>query len=283
MKVLVIGGSGYLGGSYCKYLQSCGVNVSVFDLPKDICHIDANEVFELSPDLIVNFSMIADLKSLHLNLRAKDFEVNVKGLENLINAISDLNVPLIQISTREVIGLRDFRGNIDKLAIGSGVLRRVSEDEPCLPLHSYGKTKLVAEYLTQGYEKGVVIRLNTPYTDHWSSGKGLVSVLVKRSRLEQKIRLDNSGKAVRDPLHINDLADLTLKVFEQSPFQQVINAAGGDENIISLKEICVTANPEVLIEDGKSNSDFGFLMDITKALSLGWKPKTNIRTWLRDL
>lgn len=283
MKVLVIGGRGNLGSAYCNYLQSCGVTASVFDLPSDISRIKTKEIVELSPDLIVNFSMIADLKSSQLNLRAKDYEVNVKGLENLVNAIVDLKVPLIQVSTREVIGLRDFRSDTNILSTGFDDLRRVSEDEPCLPLHSYGKTKLVAEYLALGYDRGVVIRLNTPYTDSWQSGKGLVSVLVKKSRLDGKVRLDNSGKAVRDPLHINDLADLTLKIYEHRPYQELFNAAGGDENIITLKEICIGANPDVAIESGSENNDYGFLMDIRKASNLGWEPRTKIRTWLQSL
>ncbi len=227
--------------------------------------------------------MVADLKRQHIHRGAHDYMVNVRGLENLIEVVSFSHLPLIQISTREVIGLRDFRKDPLKLFSGGDDLRRITENEPCLPLHSYGKSKLLAEYLCQGYEKGTVVRLNTPYTDNWDSGKGLISVLVKKSCLDGKVRLDNLGRAVRDPLHVNDLASLTLKIFEKGIHQVVVNAAGGEENIISLKEICMEANPEVVIENGSENFDYGFIMDIQNAVNLGWQPRTNVRSWLRGI
>lgn len=282
MRVLVIGGNGNLGSEYCKYLSKQGLTPIIVDLPKDISVISAKDIKECSPSLVVNFSMIADLKRTHIHQSAADYNANVRGLENLVEAISDFQIPLIQISTREVIGLRDFRIDISKSFSNGSDLRRISEEEPCLPVHSYGKTKLMAEYLCLGYEKGTVIRLNTPYTDNWTSGKGLVSVLVKKSLLDRSVRLDNFGRAVRDPLHINDLAALTLKVFDKSMYQEVLNAAGGEENVISLREICLATNSEVVIEDGVDNSDYGFIMDIQKALNLGWQPLVNFRKWLRE-
>ncbi len=283
MKVLVIGGNGYLGSEYCKYLSSQEVTPIAFDIPKDINTIRVEDIREYSPSFVVNFAMVADLKRQHIHRGAHDYMVNVRGLENLIEVVSFSHLPLIQISTREVIGLRDFRKDPLKLFSGGDDLRRITENEPCLPLHSYGKSKLLAEYLCQGYEKGTVVRLNTPYTDNWDSGKGLISVLVKKSCLDGKVRLDNLGRAVRDPLHVNDLASLTLKIFEKGIHQVVVNAAGGEENIISLKEICMEANPEVVIENGSENFDYGFIMDIQNAVNLGWQPRTNVRSWLRGI
>lgn len=283
MKVLVIGGNGNLGAEYCKYLKSKALIPLVVDLPQDINEITLKDIRELSPSFVVNFAMIADLKRTHILQSADDYRVNIRGLENLLKVVFDDQIPLIQISTREVIGLRDFRRDPTKEFSSGDDLRRIREDEPCLPVHSYGKTKLVAEYLCQGYEKGTVIRLNTPYTNDWELGKGLISVLVKKSCLDGKVRLDNLGRAVRDPLHVSDLAELTLKVFDNGVYNEVINAAGGEENVISLKEICSEANPEVLIEAGSENSDYGFVMDIEKATNLGWSPQVNIRSWLKGI
>lgn len=283
MKVLVIGGNGNLGAEYCKYLKSKALIPLVVDLPQDINEITLKDIRELSPSFVVNFAMIADLKRTHILQSADDYRVNIRGLENLLKVVFDDQIPLIQISTREVIGLRDFRRDPTKEFSSGDDLRRIREDEPCLPVHSYGKTKLVAEYLCHGYEKGTVIRLNTPYTNDWELGKGLISVLVKKSCLDGKVRLDNLGRAVRDPLHVSDLAELTLKVFDNGVYNEVINAAGGEENVISLKEICSEANPEVLIEAGSENSDYGFVMDIEKATNLGWSPLVNIRSWLKGI
>ena len=61
MKVLVIGGGGNLGKEYCKYLKLRDILPVVFDLPQDINSIQAKEIVDLSPDFVINFSMIADL------------------------------------------------------------------------------------------------------------------------------------------------------------------------------------------------------------------------------
>lgn len=280
MKVLVIGGNGYLGRAYCETLTSLGHDSVVFDLPSDVRNIREEEIAELSPGMVVNFSMIANLKQPQISHNEIDFQTNVEGLKRIIDSVSPNKIPLVQISTREVIGLRDFRRDFGSPFMSSDDLRRVGENEPCFPLHSYGKTKLIAEYLCQGYERGSVVRLNTPYSDDWMSGKGLISVLVKKSVIDAKVRLDNDGRAVRDPLHISDLTTLIFKVIEKGCFQQVINAGGGEQNVVSLLEICQGANAKVQIESGQQNGDFGFLFDISKASELGWLPKVDIRKWL---
>ncbi|NDD72320.1 MAG: hypothetical protein EBZ52_03980 [Actinobacteria bacterium] len=94
-------------------------------------------------------------------------------------------------------------------------------------------------------------------------------VLLPRKNLRQTLRKEFSN-------YIRVLADLTLKIFEDGAYQQVLNAAGGEENIISLREICVAANPEVVIENGSENLDYGFIMDIQNAINLGWQPRVEI-------
>jgi nucleoside-diphosphate-sugar epimerase len=179
-----------------------------------------------------------------------------------------------------VIGIRDFRLS----SSDSGLqLRQISEHEPCLPRNSYGKTKLIAEWLLSDVENVSVIRLNTCYTDDWSSGKGLVGGLVRRSRLEGQVILDNMGRALRDPLHVRDLAALLLSVFEQSFFGKLIHAGGGQENFVTLKEICKLANNNVVINSGQESDDYGFLMDIGLASSIGWSPKVHFRTWINRI
>jgi nucleoside-diphosphate-sugar epimerase len=203
----------------------------------------------------------------------------VIGLSHLVNLSEETGIPLIQISTREVIGVRDFRVD-DKMKGSAVALREVSESEPCFPLHSYGKTKLIGEFLMQGCMHGSVIRLNTCYTDEVQNGGGLVANLVRRSRQDSQVTLDNDGLALRDPLHIADLTTLILSIYDKRGFGEIFHAGGGGMNIISLREICTLANVDVQINSGSTNNDYGFVMDIRKAQGLGWHPKTNFRTWI---
>ena len=64
-----------------------------------------------------------------------------------------------------------------------------------------------------------------------------------------------------------------------------INSSGGDENIISLREICLTFNEDVEIKNvEKEGIDLGFLMNVTKAYKdLDWSPSVNFKTWANTL
>lgn len=280
MKILLVGARGNLGKGCSEFLTRLGHKVLEWDKEEDI--------FTLSPtfcqseiiDLFINFSVIVETRESHLNLESADFNVNVLGLDHLLKISKGLNIPLLHISTREVIGLRDFR---ESSSIPGSIIRPVGPNEPCLPEKSYGITKLIGEYLLKGHAASAVIRLNTCYTNDVVNRKGLIANLVYKSVKEGKVTLDNNGEAVRDPLHIDDLTNLILKIYEKRAFGEIYHAGGGEENYFTLRQICKLANPSVEIVPGKTNNDYGFLMDISLATKLDWRPKINFRQWVKDL
>jgi len=277
LKYLIVGGAGNLGKGCIKALNNLDIQAVSWDINEDIFNLSAAFLFENDFNLVVNFSVSVDSKSVVVNPNSDDFKVNVLGLFHLIKVCEMANVPIIQISTREVIGVRDFQENrSDK----NSNLNQVSEQEPCLPKNSYGKTKLIAEWLLSDRPSSAVIRLNTCYTDDWRSGKGLIGSLVRKSRVDGVVTLDNRGRAFRDPLHIADLASLISIIFEKSFFGKIIHAGGGSENIFTLSEICTMANSDVKIIPGRENDDHGFLMDINVARSIGWCPKILFQEWI---
>jgi nucleoside-diphosphate-sugar epimerase len=134
----------------------------------------------------------------------------------------------------------------------------------------------------QGCSLGSVIRLNTCYTDEVFNGAGLIANLVRKSRQGSEVTLDNNGIALRDPLHIKDLSSLILAVYDSSSFGELFHAGGGSDNVISLEEICKLANKAVKILPGIRSDDYGFVMDIKKALLLGWAPSIIFRDWISN-
>jgi nucleoside-diphosphate-sugar epimerase len=279
LKFLIIGGGGNLGKGCIEALGNLGIQATSWDINEDIFNLSPIFISNNEFDLVVNFSVNVDSKSVSIKPSNDDFKVNVMGLFHLINVCEIANIPLIQISTREVIGAQDFRLNKND---SNSHLIQVSEKEPCLPKNSYGKTKLIAEWLLSDKSNSAVIRLNTCYTDDWRSGRGLVSSLVSKSRVDGVVTLDNRGRALRDPLHVSDLATLISLVFEKSFFGGIIHAGGGLENVVSLHEICTLANSKVKINFGGVDEDYGFLMDISLARSIGWNPKVLFRKWINE-
>ncbi len=280
MRIVVVGGRGNLGVGYCNYL-SAQDQVLVWDREEDLFNLDDKALNKFTPDFLINFSVIANLKDFGVDPESDYFRLNISGLAQIIANCKRLRIPLIHLSTREVVGIRDWSARInDTRPCHRGVLL-VDESVPYFPLHAYGKTKLMSEYLIQSYELGTIIRLNTPYTDDIASRKGLVANLVMKSFHDKFITLDNSGGALRDPLHISDIVEMSKLIIEQKSFQQIFHVGGGPLNCLSLKEICQLANPDVAVIEGVTNQDKGFLMDISKAQRiLGWEPKIVFQTWI---
>lgn len=278
MNILLVGARGNLGRGCSKFLARLGHEVLEWDKEEDVLTLAPDICRNAKIELIVNFSVIVESKESNLNLESPDFKVNVLGLNHLLRISMESDIPLIQISTREVIGLRDFReGN----SMAGTRIRPVGPYEPCLPEKSYGITKLIGEFLLKGYASSAVIRLNTCYTDDVSSRKGLIANLVYKSVKLGQVTLDNNGEAVRDPLHIDDLTSLILRIHETREFGKIYHAGGGEMNYLTLRQICKLANPSVEINSGNTNNDHGFLMDISLATQLDWKPKIKYNQWVK--
>jgi len=280
LNIVVVGGAGHLGKGLVNNLKLGSHSILIWDKNEGISNLSTSILDDDQIDLIVNFSVVVNLKQKGVRISDPDYLVNVVGLSHLVELSEITKIPLIHVSTREVIGVRDFR--LDTSSVGPPIiLRKISETEPCLPINSYGKTKLISEFVMQGCSQGSVIRLNTCYTDQIINGTGLIASLVQKSRQESGVILDNEGRALRDPLHINDLSSLILKIYDTNAYGEIFHAGGGSDNIVSLKEICKLANSNVLIQTGNSSSDYGFIMDIRKAEQLGWRPLIKFREWVR--
>lgn len=284
MKLLIVGGDGFLGKGFINYLNSDD-EYAVFDKDKDLFSLSQSILTEISPDLIVNFSVIADFKDKGVNPESDYYRVNVDGVSHLLNLARFYSIPLIQMSTREVIGLRNWNLNSSASTAEVRDIPKISESEPCFPLHSYGKTKLIAEYIAQSYNLATIIRLNTCYTDDLNSNKGLIASLYNKVMSQGSIELTNNGSAVRDPMHVKDLVSIVKNIFKKGAFGETFHAGGGEENIVSLKDICLTFNMDVEIKNlEKEGIDLGFIMDVTKANKyLDWSPSINFKSWANSM
>lgn len=284
MKFLIVGGGGFLGKGFINCLNS-GDEYAVFDKDKDLFSLSQSILAKINPNLIINLSVVADFKDKGVNPESDYYRVNVDGLSHLLNLAKLNSIPLIQISTREVIGLRNWNLINSASTVKAIDFPKVNESEPCFPLHSYGKTKLIAEYIAQSYNLATIVRLNTCYTDDLISNKGLIANLYNKVMSQGSIELTNNGSAVRDPMHVKDLVSIVRNIFEKSAFGETFHAGGGDENIVSLKDICLTFNVDVKIKNlEKEGIDLGFIMDVTKANKyLDWSPSINFKSWANSL
>jgi nucleoside-diphosphate-sugar epimerase len=137
-KVLVVGGSGYIGGLTCDYLIRDGFDVTVYDnllyenrYLKDVKFIygdirDTEKLYEISNDFDVIVLMAALVGDPACSVDHKlTEEINFQSIKNFCEVVSP-NKHLVFMSTCSVYGAQD------------GLL---NEESGTNPLSSYASTK----------------------------------------------------------------------------------------------------------------------------------------------
>ncbi|MBM4134967.1 MAG: NAD(P)-dependent oxidoreductase [Nitrospira sp.] len=276
MKILLIGHQGYLGKGLHAFLS--GVHdVIGWDKKEDLFTLDAPFLARENIEMVINLSVMADRQSKSFQAGMPTDEINVGGARHLATILKGSDIAWIQMSTREVLGpvygLKDVR----KTKGGYRPRFLVDEEFPYAPQNFYGKSKIMAEFISESHPKSTVIRLTTCYTDFDHPGGNWVVSLIRAAVADRPVTLTQGGLQFRDPLHIDDLGRLIVKLSENKVFSERIHAGGGEQNMISLLEFVRLANPHVKIESAPGG-DYGFAFDITKACRLaGWQPEVLVR------
>jgi nucleoside-diphosphate-sugar epimerase len=276
MKIVLIGHQGYIGIGLNHYLNK-NHNVIGWDKEEDIHKLTRDFLDENKIDAIINLAVIDARGSLNYQINTVTEHVTVNGARHLANILSGSEISWFQLSTREVFG--PVYGPDDVILSDSGYQPKflVNEDFPFAPTNFYGKSKLVAEYISESHPKTNIIRLTTGYTDFDNPIGGWIKGLVNGVVNNGEVTLARGGLQFRDPLHTDDLGRLIEQLYVNKIYGQKINAGGGAENLLSLNEFVKLVDPNVKIisSDG---GDYGFAFDISKAFKLvGWKPEVLLR------
>ncbi len=150
IKVLVIGGSGFVGSHLMRYFSCHGTSSSGESgfLKLDIT--DTKSVSKIlkieNPDLVINSSGLTNVDYCEMH-QDEAIRVNGYAVENIANAVEEVGAALCHIST-------------DYVYSGEGC--NYTEEDKTGPINVYGKSKLIGEELLMG-RKSIVLRISTPY------------------------------------------------------------------------------------------------------------------------
>ena len=276
MNIVLIGHRGYIGIGLNQYLNK-NHDVIGWDKEEDIHKLTRGFLEKNKIDVIINLAVIDARGSINYQINTLAEQVTVDGARHIANILSGSEISWFQLSTREVFGPVFGIDDVNLTQSGYRPKFLVNEDFPFAPTNFYGKSKLVAEYISESHEKSNVIRLTTGYTDFENRMGGWMTGLVKGALNNGEVTLARGGLQFRDPLHTDDLGRLIEQLFENNIYGQKFNAGGGAENLLSLNEFVklVDPNVKVISSDG---GDYGFAFDISKAFKLvGWKPQVLLR------
>ena len=300
MKVLVTGGSGFLGPNVCEILAKEGNEVISFDLrhPERVENIHGS-VKMVRGDVTSYDSILSCLREDPVEgiiaAAAKilgdqedplgTFRVNVLGMANVLEAARKTGITRVVLtSTAGVYGRRS----------DPGVLR---EDSPMTPEDTYEHTKMVAENWAKTYRDRYSIDVRVVRFPFLYGPRQYVvwplNIVLYHALVESRLRLKSGGDYPLEYLHVSDAAAGVVQALEaENPTHSTFNIGTG--TCISVDEIARTVKklfPSFEYDIGPGlwpsetlNSWVRGPLDISRARDeLGYRPRYSIRAGIEDL
>ena len=299
MKILVVGGAGYIGSVCAELLLDAGHTVSIFDNLSEghraaidpraefiECDLEDRQSVERllvrrQPDAVMHFAANA-LVGESMQNPSKYFRNNIANGINLLDAMIQASVPkLIFSSTCAIFGPPD----------------RVPIDEtmPTRPINPYGESKLAFEKILRWYDqihglKFVSLRYFNAAgasekfgEDHRVETHLIPNVL--KVALGEKPHVEifgtdyetPDGTCIRDYIHIIDLAQAHILALGASKSEFYNLGTGGGSSVREVIDACrkVTVSKIDIVEKPRRPGDPPRLIASSEKIEreLGWKPQ----------
>ncbi|MCA1580552.1 MAG: dTDP-glucose 4,6-dehydratase [Acidobacteria bacterium] len=302
MKLLVTGGSGFIGSNFIRQiLESRGDGVRVVNLdkltyaanPANLADVDQRPNYQFihgditDPEAVrtamegctdvVNFAAETHVDRSLLG-DASFIETDVRGVFVLLEEARKRGVRrFIQISTDEVYGT---------IAEGS-----FTEESPLNPRNPYSASKAGGDRLAYSYWASygvpvVITRASNNYGPYQYPEK-LIPLFVTNAIDDQPLPLYGDGRNVRDWLYVRDHAAAIDFLLDAGEPGEVYNIAGGNEaeNIeITRQVLRELKKPESLIRfvNDRPGHDRRYSLDASKLARLGFASRTAFQSGLSE-
>ena len=279
MRVLVKGGSGYLGAHVCRHF---GADDFSRRSNRDI-HEQADLPMISDYDAVIHLAARLDKRR---DSSEETFRTNVEGTVNVLRHVRE-GAAFVFASTKDVYG-----ANAENYA---------DVPESC-PTDYRGQSplewsKLIAERYVDYYAaarnfRACTFRLSSVYARPTEGNEpGFVTHYVESVKRGWLLRLPGQGRPVRDLLHVEDFARACRAFIDSAVPRGVYNLGGGRKNALSLRGIVETVGRLIELEpviDEQANLPapvpFDYVSDLSLARAeLGWEPQIGVEEGLRDL
>jgi UDP-glucose 4-epimerase len=244
MRVLVTGGSGFIGSHVVDRLLAHGHEPRIFDLLPS-CHHAAGEVETLLGDLtdpdavaravagcaaVVHLAAVADVDEVVRDPARAD-AVNVRGTRTLLDAVRKVEVSrFVYASTVWVYGDAPSEPPLHE---GSALAQ---------PAHLYTATKLAGEMYSRSYHTlygvpATTLRFGIPYGPR-SREAAVVAAFVGRALAGRGLTIAGDGRQSRQFVYVEDLADGCVAALLAGHAGGIYNLVGDEST--TVREIADT-------------------------------------------
>ena len=269
MKILITGGSGFIGKELTEFLQKKGYEVYVCDIkPSTVgkylfCDVtNAIRVMEImeeiKPEIVYHLAA-----NSYPNLAEKnphwDLDLNVKGTLNIIQACIKYKSRLVFTSTARVY---DF------------------------PLGNYANSKLTAEnYIRHYCQKenldAIIVRLNNVYGPN-QEGTVVPDLIEKLRTNKEELEIKSTGEEEREFIYVEDVVNALYLIGLKGKSGETYDVHGEKIKIydlaLKIAEL-MGVNPKIKIKGEKTRKNNFDFRDVRE---LGWFPTKNLENGLKE-
>lgn len=320
MKVLVTGGSGFIGSAFVRLAVNSGNSVMNIDAltyaanQQNLYSVSNMELYNFEkidirdgtsvekivnfyePDVIVNFAAETHVDRSIIN-PGVFIETNLLGTYNLLEASRSLHhrrgddgsFLFIHVSTDEVFGSLSLDKN-----------QKFTEQSLYKPRSPYSASKAGSDHLVLSWNATyglptIVTNCSNNYGPFQFPEK-LIPLMIVNALSERSLPIYGDGSNVRDWLHVEDHADALLMLMHNgSPGQRYCIGGNNEQTNIEIVHTICSHMDELLprklglyselIEfvDDRLGHDHRYAIDASKIKNeLGWEPKKSLYAGLRE-
>ena len=293
MKVLIIGGCGFIGSHVLDKALAEGLQVRVFDRRPEPFRPALAGVDYVLGDLTDTSQLYEALSGVDAVIHLAS--TSVPSTSNL-DPVSDITGNLIgAVRLLDIMRAAGLRKMVFLSSGGTvyGIPQSnpVAESHPLRPICSYGIVKVAIEnYIHMEHAlhglQHVILRASNPYGPRQGHTgiQGIIGTHLWRIARGEPVEVWGDGSVVRDFIHVRDLAELCVKAV-MSDVSGCYNAGSGQGTSVSEVVGCIdrtvqaTGNAPVrpVYKPGRGFDVPRVVLDISRAKAdLHWKPRTGL-------
>jgi len=302
-KVLVTGGTGFIGSHITRFLVKAGYSVRVLDdntrgrnsriddviseielIEGDVSNFSLTESACKNIDVVIHLAFINGTSNFY-NHPDKVLDVAIKGILSIASAISKWNIKdLILASSSEVYQFPNIFPTPENI--------QMVVPDLINPRYSYGLGKIIQEY----YSYHAMPELNnlTIFRPHniYGSDMGNLHVIpqlfdkaIRAKKFRDEFIVEGTGAQTRSFCHINDFIQGFALILKASNGKQVFNIGTSEEVTISdlaarIAKIC-DVNSRTLKSEMPAGGTPRRVPDISKLEALGYKSTISLDDGLK--